>query len=201
VGREGTPPARKGRVVTPVERWRICRSLYVIEIGDDRIKVGIGADPASRLADHRSTARMYGVSTGREWVSPRRAGAATERALIAFCADRATEQFRREYFAGVRFDDAVRRAAELTLYTVPQILYGRLGCLARWTLHDLATVVLATTEAAVRDLAGVLAPSDPGEDPPTFTREAIAAWLDTQPDLLSLPRGGPRYGGSYGIAS
>lgn len=88
-------------------------SLYVIEISTDRIKVGWSGNPAARLRAHRAAARAYGTGAGREWSSPARAGLGAETALIAFCAERATEQIAREYFVGVRFEDAAERATAL----------------------------------------------------------------------------------------
>lgn len=90
-------------------------SLYVIEIAEDRIKVGVSVDPVRRVATHRGTALAHGCTPGREWISPRGTGTAErEAALIAFCAEQpASEKFRSEYFAGVPFLVAVRHAAEL----------------------------------------------------------------------------------------
>lgn len=90
-------------------------SLYVIEIGTDRIKVGWSGNPTARLKSHRAAAHAYGTGAGREWVSPARAGLVTETALIDFCAARATEQLAREFFVGVRFEDAVEHATALTV--------------------------------------------------------------------------------------
>ena len=90
-------------------------SLYVIEIAEGRIKVGVSSDPVNRLATHRGMALAHGCTPGLEWVSPRGTGTAErEAALIAFCAEQpASEKFRSEYFAGVPFLVAVRHAAEL----------------------------------------------------------------------------------------
>jgi hypothetical protein len=168
--------------------WRrTCRSLYVVEIADDRLKVGIGEDPAARIGAHRSIARVYGATPGRHWISPQRAGASEERDLISFCASRATARFCREYFAGVRFEDAVQRAAELTHHTVPT-LHRRLGSLMEWPLETLARGLLATTTDNVRNLvsSGSLVPVDPEGDPLIFSHAAISEWLSTQPDLFVL---------------
>lgn len=168
------------------------RSLYVIEIGADRIKVGIATNPASRLQDHRSTALMYGVAAGRSWVTPRLAGSVAEGALIDFCAARATERIKREYFVGVRFEAAANRAAELTGYTV-DILAGHAYAHspnAKWSALGTA-YFLFTTEAAVRDLVarGELESRDADEPDPVITRRALLNWFETDPDLMSLPRG------------
>lgn len=94
-------------------------SLYVIEIGADRIKIGWSGKPAARLKAHRAAARAYGTGAGREWISAGPAGVAEETALMEFCAERATEQIAREYFVGVRFEDAVHHAAELAAASDP----------------------------------------------------------------------------------
>lgn len=89
--------------------------LYVVEIARGRIKVGYTSSPAARLRHHRELAEIHGFTSGREWTSPPGTGTgARERELIEFCRRRPrSRQFRREYFAGVPFDVAVRRAIEL----------------------------------------------------------------------------------------
>lgn len=88
--------------------------LYVIEIDDDRVKVGYTANPSTRLRQHRGIAEAHGCKPGRQWVSSNGTGTdAREQALIAYCAERATGRFRSEYFVGVPFADAVQRAADL----------------------------------------------------------------------------------------
>lgn len=98
----------------PVVSRSVPAYLYVIALDPDRIKVGYTVDPMTRLALHRGLAEAHGCVPGREWTSPRGAGTpAREAALIAFCAERASTQFRSEYFVGVAFDEAVRAAAEV----------------------------------------------------------------------------------------
>lgn len=59
-------------------------------------------------------AEAFGAKPGREYVSPPGSGSGQrEKELIGWCAQRAKAQVRNEYFAGVRFDDAVRFAAGL----------------------------------------------------------------------------------------
>jgi hypothetical protein len=174
-------------------RWRTGdRALYVIEIGHDRIKVGIGYSPAARLQSHRSTARAHGVTSGRAWATPRCLGSEAENALIGFCAARATEQFRREYFSGVPFEDAVQCAAELTGYT-RQTLRLRAAMSSPNAKYSIANVaeLLATTEEAVYALvaSNELEVRDPDEEPPVIKRRALLNWFDTEPHLLSIPRG------------
>lgn len=90
-------------------------SLYVIELAAERIKVGISGAPRARLATHRNIALAHGLQPGRQRWSPASTGTpALERALIKFCADRATEQYGWEYFTGVSFPTATRYAEELT---------------------------------------------------------------------------------------
>lgn len=88
--------------------------LYVIEVARGRIKVGFTCSPKSRLTLHREYALAYGGKPGREWASPPGSGTrALEAELIEFCADRARQKFRNEFFAGVPFLAAVRCAAAL----------------------------------------------------------------------------------------
>lgn len=176
---EYTPPAE------------VIGGLYVIEIGSDRIKVGWSRAPQARLRTHRSVAHAHGVTTGREWVTPRRATKYTETALIDFCAARATEQVAREYFLGVSFGDAAQRAAELTNYTRDHLsvsVYSG-SANAKYSIDGVADL-LSTTEDSVRDLvaAGGLEFRDPDELPLWITRRALLNWLNTEPDLFALPR-------------
>lgn len=133
-------------------------SLYVIEIGADRIKVGWSGNPALRLRSHRAAARAYGVGAGREWVSATVAEPAAETTLIDFCAERATQQVAREFFIGVRFEDAVEHAVALTtgatmgagvpLVTPPTgVTWLTAGGVAEHTDRHVTTIRLA----AVRD--------------------------------------------------
>ena len=93
--------------------------LYVIEInrGRDcgRIKVGFTAHPATRLAHHRELALAYGCTPGREYVSPPGSGSPErEIELIEWCAARPRiTRYRREYFAGLDYTGAARKAAKL----------------------------------------------------------------------------------------
>jgi hypothetical protein len=89
--------------------------LYVIELAPDRVKVGYSSqDPARRFAQHRSIALAHGGAPGREWTSAPGTGSwERETALIAVCSRRATARFRREYFAGVSFDDVVQWATDV----------------------------------------------------------------------------------------
>ena len=169
-------------------------ALYVLEIGTDRIKVGWSRAPKARLASHRAAARAHGVGSGREWTSPLRADDTTEGALVDYCKARATEQVSREYFVGVRFEDAAQKAAELTNYTVDWVR----GCVysgspnTKWHISNVANL-LHTSEGAARDLVarGELAaryPEDDFDQFPETSRRALLDWLDTEPDLLALPR-------------
>lgn len=89
--------------------------LYVLEIKRGRIKVGFTRSPLARLRRHRALAEAHGCTPGREWTSPPGSGTAwREAALIKFCAELPrSRRFAKEYFAGVPFEVAVCRAAEL----------------------------------------------------------------------------------------
>jgi hypothetical protein len=123
-------------------------SVYIIELGADRIKVGWSSKPANRLKSHRALARAYGPGAGREWTGLARAGFATEAALVEFCAARATEQIGREYFVGVPFEDAVEYATTLVAPSPPR--HGALQPMLLANIPDGATQrfldVLATAD-------------------------------------------------------
>lgn len=171
--------------------------LYVIEIGDDRMKVGWSRGPERRLEDHRSMAKALGVSTGRAWITPRRASTIAETALINFCAARATEQVRREYFRDVPFEVATQAAGELTGHTLDTLSYHvrRRSPNSKWGLLCLARF-LSTTIDAVRRLVASSALEalayeldDLPDELITVTRRSLLNWLDTEPDLTALPWG------------
>lgn len=87
----------------PAEPERL--HLYLIEIVGVGVKVGITGDPPRRLAQHRSAAANFGRSTGREWLSERRADAAEiERSMVG---DHPNE------YLPTSFDEAMRRMREL----------------------------------------------------------------------------------------
>lgn len=99
-------------------RWRSYgRSpyLYVIVIAFNRIKVGVTVSPELRLREHRGLAQAFGAESGRQWVSYPGVGTPeNEAALVAFCAEHAGRQFRREYFSGLAFEDVVEYAEILS---------------------------------------------------------------------------------------
>lgn len=176
----------------PWSRRDVPRSLYVIEIGEGRIKVGIGADPEGRLRSHRSLAFAHGVDSGRAWVTPPWATSATESALINLCAAQSTAQFRREYFAGVTFEDAVSHAASVSGYTREhlQLRVGADHPNTKWQLRHVLDL-LHTTEDAVRALvaAGDLKSLEfEDESYIVITRRALLDWMFAGPDLIGLPR-------------
>lgn len=73
--------------------------LYVVEFGRYGVKVGITANPKSRLAQHARDGRNFGRPATRGWLSPPHAEAKdNERALIAFCNKRTRAVRSREYF-------------------------------------------------------------------------------------------------------
>lgn len=94
----------------PHRQWRK-DFLYVIELAADRIKVGVTYSPERRLAEHRSLAEAFGANCGPHWLSHPGVGTTeNEDRLIDFCAERATQRFRREYFAGLVFEEVVEHA-------------------------------------------------------------------------------------------
>lgn len=166
-------------------------SLYVIQIGRGRIKVGYSANPVGRLAEHRALAEAFGARPGLQWASPPGTGTpALEDELIAFCAERARQQLRREYFVGVPFTVAVRRAAQLC--GVRATVYETLDELAAANTAGRAEIVRADEAARRRAAAprvrqALLSKFDSemtwlgGEPRHVATRREAATWLGTGP--------------------
>lgn len=93
--------------------------VYVVEFDSGVLKVGRTGDSDSRLKAHAKA----GYFAASYWVSARHLDhRATERRLIAFCAERGVLHGGREYFGEVRFDDAVAFSEVLTEHSVtPEI--------------------------------------------------------------------------------
>jgi hypothetical protein len=101
---------------TPV-RYPIEAYVYVLRFGSGLVKVGYSADPSKRVRQHQDLANSYGNPVTAQWVStPHTKAAANEKALIAFCAERATAVAGREFFKGVDFDAVVSFAGSLPLH-------------------------------------------------------------------------------------
>ena len=82
--------------------------LYVVEFVGRGIKVGRTSDPRSRIGHHINIARAFGFPVGRIAVSPPHADVvATERMLIAGCADLAHDDGRPTEYFDLTFDAAV----------------------------------------------------------------------------------------------
>lgn len=82
--------------------------LYLIEIADVGVKVGVTRNPTKRLASHDRDARAFKRAIGRTWVSPvPHINAAANESAIKGRSDR-------EYLART-FDDCVVQARQLPL--------------------------------------------------------------------------------------
>lgn len=89
--------------------------LYVLELSDDLVKVGFAGFPDGRIAQHRFDLGKRGVQITRSWVSPKHFEAyLNEELLIAACAELGAEaRFGKEWFSGLRFEDAVAAAKSI----------------------------------------------------------------------------------------
>jgi len=89
--------------------------IYVLELTDGIVKVGLSVIPAIRLKQHARGLLRNGVGISQEWISPRHAeAAANERLLKSACESLGGEHIRAdEWFAGVSFDDVVATAEVL----------------------------------------------------------------------------------------
>jgi hypothetical protein len=88
--------------------------VYVIRFTSDVVKVGWSQKPHDRLKAHNVAARVHGGQIAEQWISkPHAAASANEKALIAFCAQRASSVAGAEYFTGISYSDVVEFAKTL----------------------------------------------------------------------------------------
>lgn len=81
------------------------RCVYLLELNNGTVKVGVSQEPGARLYRLRCLAAGHGLETGREWVSkPHVQFMANERAAMNYAAEKA-DQTGLEYLQGVAFDD------------------------------------------------------------------------------------------------
>lgn len=89
--------------------------LYVVEIVDHAVKVGITTRLDSRLSYHKSMARSFGFELGRIWATPVHAEAKTNERVLS--GGHRQEYLRRD------FDDVVEQASTL-VYTRTEPRHG-----------------------------------------------------------------------------
>ena len=85
--------------------------VYILEFSSGRVKVGFTTNLKARLSNHATTAKAYGASISRTWMSPHHEEARTnEKLMLAMC--RATDgvEAEGEYFAGLSWDAVVAYA-------------------------------------------------------------------------------------------
>jgi len=90
--------------------------IYVLEVSDGLIKVGLAGFPAGRLKKHGRDLRRDGREILRHWVSPQHLEAGVnEETLITSCErlGGAHHGLAREWFSGIQFDDVVASAGHL----------------------------------------------------------------------------------------
>lgn len=91
-------------------------ALYVVEFDQGTIKVGYASRPGERIQGHIYQAAHFRIGVLRHWVSETSTMAFLhEKALIAWCAERAKETHGKEWFTGLDFEDA--KAAALYILT------------------------------------------------------------------------------------
>lgn len=83
--------------------------LYVIQFGNDVVKIGITSDPPRRLQQHLNDAAAFGTHIAATWISHAHADyAKIERFVIGVAAKALrNQQVRREYFRSASFDGMV----------------------------------------------------------------------------------------------
>lgn len=99
----------------PAMRKPTAGHLYVLELSDGLVKVGFAGFPDGRIAQHKHGLSKKGVQIARSWVSPKHLEAyLNEELLIAACAGLGAEaRFGKEWFSGLRFEDAVAAARSI----------------------------------------------------------------------------------------
>lgn len=99
---------------TPDEKY-----LYVAEIKGCGVKIGITADPETRMKSHARDARVFGYELGRVWLSiPHHNASANEAALMRHYNSK------REYI-DTSYEDAVQQAAQTPRQRSGQAEYDR----------------------------------------------------------------------------
>lgn len=85
--------------------------LYIVEFTSGVLKVGKSANPERRLEQHAKAGLVKHA-----WVSARHLGcSATERELLAYCADHGQLHGGREYFTGLKLSPVIIRATLIVL--------------------------------------------------------------------------------------
>lgn len=88
--------------------------IYVAEFDQGTIKVGMSVDPRARLRTHALDAARFQISITRRWISLSHAdAAASEKALIRWCAARASAAGGREWFSGLDFEEVMAHGRKL----------------------------------------------------------------------------------------
>jgi len=125
--------------------------LYVLEVTGGIIKVGFSVEPKARLKQHARASEKKALTVTREWVSPVHVEAGlNEEELIASCERLGgVSCMGREWFSGVRFDDAVAAAMRLDC-TAPEgdveLVMGRyILSWPAWMAEDAAKAAKART--------------------------------------------------------
>lgn len=178
--------------------------IYVVEIDrrvkHERIKVGYTGSPKTRVGSHKANALAHGCVPDRAWVSQPGSGTdELEDKLIAYCAQHAKKQIKREYFAGISYDDVVAYAIELTRSFAPawphaEALASRLRAVSSRESICLAEVArfLEIDRQAAEWLAsaGAFRPNrfQAQSNTPRVMTLSVREWLETNPDLRELRR-------------
>lgn len=98
----------------PIGRGVAEAFAYVVGFASGVVKVGMTADPASRMWSHQDAANTKGAEIVRLWIStPHPDARQTERNLIAFCRSESATREAREWFTGIDVEAVVSYAKDL----------------------------------------------------------------------------------------
>lgn len=103
-------------------------AIYVCQFSQGTIKIGMGADPAARLASHKAAGAVFGITVVRADIIPCELPRKAEKLLIEWCAGNSTACNGREWFDGVDYDAclaAAQTAAAAMMGPHPERRAGR----------------------------------------------------------------------------
>ncbi len=97
--------------------------VYLLELSTDVVKIGSTTSPIKRLRKHRSAAEQFGISLRQAWLSePTASYASLEAQLCGQARKAGYKTAGREWFRGLRFDEAVELAEQLMANARPRPL-------------------------------------------------------------------------------
>jgi hypothetical protein len=159
--------------------------VYLVEFVGGIVKVGMTANPQSRLANYTSGAGVFGPQPLRGWLSPLHLNPrATEKILREVLADLGSPVAGREWFTEVSFEEAINKASLLTLQPV-DVEFETARAIRG---GDDAVRMLASLGGGVEQHL-LLSPGRDERSPSGNSVEAVAYMLAAVDGMHGLPQG------------